>query len=684
MNTQASARRTFVLHSLVGTLFALGLCSMSLAQTTTLGTRGTLSKLNTPITSNAGAAWGTTAYDRAADHPNAVTLPLQFITLSSGKRLAVLVTMPADASNKPVAGSFPAVLTQTAYRIDLATFMGMVVTKGNSLVIGGPDEYIVRRGYVQVAVDILGSGMSEGQEGLLGEEEQAAYGEAVNWVKQQPWFNGKLGLAGTSYLGITSILTAGQQDPAVKAAFTVVPMGDAYRGTVGIGGLLNAQFISLWLPLTQGLSVANDQAISKYPEYADQIKAANAEHVAAINNWYLPTVNNSLAGKTGYATDDGNFWALRSPIEAATKIKVPTFIIGATNDIFQRDEPLLYEQIKRNANAKLVILPGAHFQSVLKALSGAAGSTSKGAPAAPNLMLQWFDQYLKGKDTGATRMPNVTQLVPGWGSSDKYATSTDWPHPQMKPQRLYMRGNLSLSTTPPAAGEASHTVTEPVAPVVTYAASSSGETVKASLKVNDNSNCSSSDVQWSLGLNGILSKFCHTNSAIVEKAQKAVIFETAPLTADMYLNGPIQADIWMRASKTQAALAVRVDAVDQWGVAKPISTGLMSAAYRAVDVTRSRFVDGTMIQPWHPFTEASRLPVVPGQAMLVPVEVFPAAVLVKKGQKLRVAISASNQAMGIWPTPQQAEANGNVSTILNDAAHPSSVVLPVVPTTALQ
>ncbi|MEY4766711.1 MAG: hypothetical protein RI907_3384 [Pseudomonadota bacterium] len=677
-------QRTFLLHSLAGALVALGLCTAGFAQTTTLGTRSVLARANPAVTTNANAVWGTQAYDRAADHPNAVTMPLQFITTRSGKRLAVLVTMPADASNKPVAGSFPAILTQTAYRIDLGTFMGMVVTKGNSLIIGGPDEYMVRRGYVQVAVDILGSGMSEGQEGLLGEEEQAAYADAVNWVKQQPWFNGNLGLAGTSYLGITSILTAGQQDPAVKAAFTVVPMGDAYRGTVGIGGMLNAEFISLWLPLTQGLSVANSQAISKYPEYADQIKAANAEHIAAINNWYLPTVTNSTSGVKGYATDDGDFWAMRSPIEAATKIKVPTFVIGATNDIFQRDEPLIYEQIKRNAQAKLVILPGAHFQSVLKAIGGAAGTTSKGAPGAPYLMLQWFDQYLKGLNTGAAAMPNVTQLVQGWGTSDRYATASDWPHPQMQPQRLYMRGNLTLTAEQPAAGEASHTVSEPAAPVVSYGTSTSGDTVTASVKIKDSSDCSSSDVQWSLGLHGILSKGCHTNSNIVERNQKAIQFETAPMAADTYLNGPIQADIWMSATKTQAALAVRVDVVDAFGLAKPVTTGLMSAAYRAVDTSRSRYVNGVMIQPWHPFTEASRLAVVPGQPMLVPVEVFPAAVLVKKGQKLRVAISASNQAMGIWPTPQQQEANGNVSTILNDAAHPSSVVLPVVPASVLK
>ena len=683
MIKMTQAQRAFALHSLVGTLFALGVCTAGFAQTTTLGTRGKLAQANPPLTSNASAAWGTTAYDRAADYPNTVTLPLQFITLSSGKRLAVLVTVPADASNKPVAGAFPAILTQTAYRIDLGTFMGMVVTKGNSLIIGGPDDYMVRRGYVQVAVDVRGSGMSEGEEGLLGAEEQQAYGETVDWVSRQSWFNGKLGLAGTSYLGITSILTAGQQHPAVKAAFTVVPMGDAYRGTVGIGGMLNAEFISLWLPLTQGLSVANSQAISKYPQFADQIKAANAEHIAAINDWYLPTVSNSTGGVKGYATDDGDFWALRSPIEAATRIQVPTFVIGATNDIFQRDEPLLYEQIKRNANAKLVVLPGAHFQSVLGALGGAQGSTSKGAPPAPNLMLQWFDQYLQGRSTGAASLPNVTQLVQGLGSSDTYATSSDWPHPQMQPQRWYLRGNLSLSTAAPAAGEASHTVTEPPAPTVTYSASSSGDTVKASVKVADGSDCSSSDVQWSLGMNGILPKACQSNSATVEKAQKAIIFETPVLTSDLYLNGPMQADIWMTSTKTQAALAVRIDDVDAWGKATPISTGLMSAAYRAVDASRSRYVNGTMIQPWHAYTEASRQAVVPGQPMLVPVEVFPAAALIKKGHKLRVAISASNQAMGIWPTPQQAEANGNVSTILNDAAHPSSVVLPVVPTSVL-
>ena len=54
----------------------------------------------------------------------------------------------------------------------------------------------------------------------------------------------------------------------------------------------------------------------------------------------------------------------RGRIEVANKIQVPTFLIGASHDIFQRDEPLLYEQMKNRVNTKLVIVPGAHVQAV--------------------------------------------------------------------------------------------------------------------------------------------------------------------------------------------------------------------------------------------------------------------------------------------------------------------------------
>ena len=653
------------------------------ASTTTMGTRSSLSQINAPVTSNAGAQWST--YSRAAQYPNAVTLPLQFITMPSGDKLAVLVSVPADAQGVPVAGKFPAVLTQTAYRIDLGELIGGVLPADPTLIIGGQDKFMIERGYVTVAVDVYGTGMSSGVSQLLSTTEQAGYAAAVNWVTQQPWFDGNLGLAGTSYLGITSLLTAEQKNPAVKAVFAEVPMGDAYRGTVAPGGMLNANFISTWLTLTQNLSVANGAAETNYPSYAAQIAADNEQHIEAINAWYLPTVNNALNGVAGYSTDDGDFWSQRSAIEHAKDINVPTFIIGGTNDLFQRDEPLLYEQIKHNANCKLLIVPGAHVEAILNSLTNHNNFINTGAPDAESLLLQWFDQYLKGMNTGAATLPTVTQYVAGYGvlGTDRYATATDWPHPQATAQRYYLHGNLSLNTHAPMVSEATHTLGEAASPAVTTGTSSNGQDVTASVTINDGSSCSSSEVQWSLGIAGLLPLPCFTNDNTVEDSQKAVSFQTGTQFSPLYINGPIEADIWMSATKSQAALSIHVDDVDFFGNAVPLTTGIQSAVYRAVDTTRSRYLKGIMIQPWHPFTVASMQPLTANQPVLVPVEIFPVAAVLQPGHHLRIAISSSNQAEGIWSTPQQLSADGNITTIYNDAAHPSSIVLPVVPASVL-
>ena len=151
----------------------------------------------------------------------------------------------------------------------------------------------------------------------------------------------------------------------------------------------------------------------------------------------------------------------------------------------------------------------------------------------------------------------------------------------------------------------------------------------------------------------------------------------------MYINGPIQADIWMSATGPHAALAVRVSVVDPLGRATPVSTGLMSAAHRKVDTQRARYIDGVMMQPWHSFRDEDLQPLQPGEPVLVPVEIFPAAALIRPGYRLRVSISASNQIQGVWPFPLQALAEGNVTTVYNDAQRPSSIVLPVVPVSAL-
>src|SRR3990167_1864547 len=126
-----------------------------------------------------------TFYSRPYQYPRSVNLPLQFVSMSTGKKLSVRVTLPADEQGNPAPGPFPVILTQAAYNTNLLSLL-FAGSPGN-LMMGTPDYFMVRRGYAQVAVDTLGTGASEGGWELLGEEEQIGFADMVDWVHQQKW-----------------------------------------------------------------------------------------------------------------------------------------------------------------------------------------------------------------------------------------------------------------------------------------------------------------------------------------------------------------------------------------------------------------------------------------------------------------------------------------------------------------
>lgn len=607
---------------------------------TTLGTRATTAQPGTSIKSHAGAKW--VDYNPPVLYAGIARQATQYITMPDGTKLAAYVTLPADASGKPASSTFPTVLVQTSYNGGNAQYTASI-----GAALGGADPYIVQHGYATVVVDVRGTGQSQGSWDAFGADEQSDYGHVVDWVTRQPWSNGAIGLYGVSYLGITTVITAAQNHPAVKAAFPIVPIGDGYRDIVFTGGQTNLTFIPAWFGLVSVLSLTDPTLLT---DPAIGLPAVLQHLVSAVTTFQLPTMLQALLGTTATAYD-GAFWATRSPLENDDRIMVPTFVVGGLHDLFQRSEPLTYEAIKTQAPAKLLIGPWTHLQAAM-----GNGLPVDGVPPLNHIQLQWFDQYVKGMNVGADALPNVTQYVTGYGH---YATATDWPHPQVQAQQLFLRGDKSLSTTAPAAHETANQVAQQ--PL--------------------NGACSMSLSQWTAGLTGFLPLPCQTDDTLAEAAD--VKFETPPMPADVYLNGPIEADVWISTTALDAGVSVRIDDVDAAGNVTPLTDGLQTASLRAVDASRSRMMNGLSIQPWHPFTPGSVQTLTPGQAVMVPVEVFPTSALIAKGHKLRVAVGASNLPQGVPPLPTLLNGLVGVLTVYSDADHPSKVVLPVVPATAL-
>ncbi|AXQ31403.1 CocE/NonD family hydrolase [Solimonas sp. K1W22B-7] len=594
----------------------------------------------TPGGGSASAKWFD--YDRSEEFAGMQQLPEQKIEMSDGVKLSVKVALPEDAEGNVINVRMPVILTQTGYNKSLATVIPAFPTF---------NSYFVQRGYAHVAVDVRGTGVSEGDWEAFSEREQLDYKEVMDWVAVQPWSNGKVGTWGPSFMGITQIFTAAHQHPAHKTVFAIVPMGDAYRDIVFSGGQVNVGFIPLWMALVTGLGVLPAEAQLSTP-------FTSIDHaVDAVLRFQVPTILSAALG-TNDRNYDSDFWRTRSPIEVADRVKVPTFIVGGLNDIFQRGEPMLYEVIKRNTTTKLLIGPWQHLTA-----STGAGLPLDGVPNLDHIALMWFDKYLKGLPTGAERVPNVTQFLTGEGH---YSIANDWPHPQARAERWYLRGDNSLTRELPAADEASH-ITLPI-PVAGL--------------------CSLSTSQWTAGILGLipLPVGCLQGDNGINELPLlgAVTYTTAPMDKDYYINGPIQADLWISSAMADAGIAARITDVSPEGTSQELTNGILTASMREVDVSRSRLLRGVMIQPWHPYTEASRQPLTAGEPVLASVEIFPTSTVIKQGHSLRIAISTSDFPHGLPPVTDLLDQLLGVLTVRSDREHPSSVVVPVVPVSAIE
>ena len=627
----------------------------------------------TPELVEGKALWQDT-YSRPTEYPKIHSADMQYIPTSSGHRIALKVTLPAHEDGSPAAGPFPVILVQSGYNIGLTS----MITAPGGILGGAPDPFMIKRGYAMVSADVIGGGMSEGGWELFGETEQAGYGDVVDWIQTQSWADGNIGVTGASYMAISSLFTAQQRPDDIKAIFASVPMGDPQRGTVGTGGLINGVFMSLWMTATHLLSTQNIPNIVRFPHLMEPIMASTRQHVDQIDNFYLPLIDKTFNGHPDIAYD-GHFWRTRSPLTNIDQIKAPTFIMGSLDDVFQRDAPLLYEALKDKVDTRLMIFGGTHVTNFLQSFTG----TTKTAPLM-HLMLQWFDRHLKGMATGTERIPPVTQYVKHreFGLWQGFATATDWPHPQAVTDRWYLHGDGTLNRMMSFDDEPSHSMETPEFAEYHYGKSDDGGLLNLHIAPSDGTECSPSYVQWTLGAAAFLPpKKCHWDNTELE--QDALNYETEPMAEDYYINGPIQADLWISSTHTDAVLSVRVNEVTAKGRVAQLSSGLLLASMGAVDEQKSRYLDGEMVQPYHFLTQEKEQLLVPGEVTKVSVEIFPTSALIRKGSRLRISISPSNQAQGVLNLTQRERVKDSVTTIHNSMAYPSSVVMLKVPVSEL-
>jgi predicted acyl esterase len=129
---------------------------------------------------------------------------------------------------------------------------------------------------------------------------------------------------------------------------------------------------------------------------------------------------------------------------------------------------------------------------------------------------------------------------------------------------------------------------------------------------------------------------------------------------------------------SDAVVAVRVSDVAPDATETELTAGWLAGSFRKVDRSRSRYVRGHLLQPWHPFTEDSVKPVAPGKPTRLPVEIFPTSAAIAKGHRLKITIDPGDFPHQVPPLPQFAGSLDGQVQILTDPDHPSYVELPTL------
>ena len=151
------------------------------------------------------------AFQRSPDSSaqNAITANNKGVTCRTVQvrmRDGVLLTTDVYTPARP--GRYPVILQRTPY--------GLRLGHGCFAQLSGGMAFWAEHGYVGVTQDSRGTFRSQGTFTPIHQEQNDGY-DAVEWTAAQPWSDGRVAMAGTSYFGVTQWQAALTAPPHLAA-----------------------------------------------------------------------------------------------------------------------------------------------------------------------------------------------------------------------------------------------------------------------------------------------------------------------------------------------------------------------------------------------------------------------------------------------------------------------------------
>jgi len=286
-----------------------------------------------------------------------VTAEKLMIPMRDGVRLEATLYKPSLGN-----GPWPVILERTPYK--------------DSYLLNSISEILLADfyQYCLVVQHTRGRYKSEGADSVFFQDgwggKQDGY-DTVEWIAEQSWCNGKIGMIGVSASGITGYLTAGASPPHLTCSVIMVAASNIYEQALFYGGEFRYNLVEKWL------------------------KQQDAEHLI------------------DFFTQHPLYEPLYDSINLSTRwdsVKVPILHIGGWHDIFLKGQTEAYTNIQKYGGPKaagfqkMVIGPWIHY--LIFAPCGELDFPHSSLDLI-SLFILWMNYWLKDIGNDINRLPDV-------------------------------------------------------------------------------------------------------------------------------------------------------------------------------------------------------------------------------------------------------------------------------------
>jgi putative CocE/NonD family hydrolase len=490
------------------------------------------------------------------------------------------------------------------------------------------DTWFAQRGYVSVFAEGRGTGRSEGVMADYFDAQSFRDGyDLVEWAARQTWSTGKVGMWGISYGAINSTRVAALRPPHL-AAIAVNSSYANFYGDHWYPGGVKTNHPYVWHGVSNVLST-----MLRGPVYDDgaggrALDLATWKRHIEANGW-----QGFFRPQWDHPTYD-EYWREKDLRSKYADFAVPTLQLANWFDHARNLDEAFQNYLvleEKKIPQRLVVGPWNH---------GGFGPTR--VVDFRLMRLAWFDQFLKGLETGITDEPPVTVFVM---RENRWRHELDWPIQRTRSTTFYFTpaGGLASDPPPPSAGKQLGYSYRP------WVGSAAGP--------------------YGTWFNPEYREFLVQPDQRTDEAE-SLTFTSEPLTAATEMTGMPEVDFYATSTAANTDFTIKISDVLPGGKSELVTRGWLNSSFRDSNVNPARPEDWKVTPP---------TPIVPGTVYRYRVTLQNISYVFQPGHRIRVTIASSDWPSN-WPNPNPAD--NAILFASPGGSDRSQVILPIVPAPA--